>query len=204
MAGKQPDGPPPPPTVQKVRLRYAKRGRLRFTSHRDFQRAFERAIRRANVPIAFSAGFSPHPKVSYANAAATGMGSEAEYLEIGLAQRCDPEAIRAALDAALPPGLDVLEAVESAGGALADRLEASVWQIALDEVPNATLEAAVAAFLAAEVVEVERMTKNGMRRFDARQAVLAARVSSGGCRGAEPPVLALGSSGGRGGGGAPP
>ncbi len=115
MAAKSPDGPPPPPTVQKLRLRYAKRGRLRFTSHRDFQRAFERAIRRANVPIAYSAGFSPHPKVSYANAASTGTESEAEYLEIGLSERRDPEAIRAALDQALPPGLDVLEVVESAG-----------------------------------------------------------------------------------------
>jgi radical SAM-linked protein len=68
-----------------LRLRYAKRGRLRFASHRDFQRAFERALRRAGVPMAYSAGFSPHPKISYANAAPTGTASEAEYLEIGLA-----------------------------------------------------------------------------------------------------------------------
>src|SRR3954469_198128 len=56
------------PAVQKLRIRYAKRGRLRFTSHRDFARALERAIRRAGLPIAFSSGFSPHPKISYANA----------------------------------------------------------------------------------------------------------------------------------------
>ena len=71
---RSPTGPPPPPTVQRLRLRYAKRGRLRFSSHRDFQRAFERALRRAEVPMAYSAGFSPHPKVSYANAAPTGVG----------------------------------------------------------------------------------------------------------------------------------
>jgi len=53
-------------------VRYAKRGRLRFTSHRDFGRAFERAVRRAGVPIAFSSGFSPHPRISYAGAASTG------------------------------------------------------------------------------------------------------------------------------------
>ena len=63
--------------MQRIRLRYTKRGRLRFTSHRDFQRAFERALRRAEVPMAYSAGFTPHPKVSYANAAPTGTGSEA-------------------------------------------------------------------------------------------------------------------------------
>ena len=59
---RTPDGPPPPPTVQRLRVHYAKRGRLRFSSHRDFQRAFERALRRAAVPMAYSAGFSPHPQ----------------------------------------------------------------------------------------------------------------------------------------------
>ncbi|HKC29933.1 MAG TPA: TIGR03936 family radical SAM-associated protein, partial [Jatrophihabitans sp.] len=86
MARRTPEGPPPPPVVQRVRIRYAKRDRLRFTSHRDFARAFERAVRRAEVPIAFSAGFTPHPKISYVGASPTGVASEAEYLEIGLAQ----------------------------------------------------------------------------------------------------------------------
>src|SRR5580692_6458960 len=110
----QPEGPPPPPVVQRLRIRYAKRGRLRFTSHRDFARAFERAIRRSGVPIAFSAGFSPHPKVSYAGATPTGVASEAEYLEIGLAEARDPAEVQAALDAALPPGIDIVEVVDAA------------------------------------------------------------------------------------------
>ena len=158
---RQPEGPPPPPTVQRLRMRYTKRGRLRFTSHRDFQRAFERALRRAAVPMAYSAGFSPHPKVSYAGAAPTGVASEAEYLEIGLSQRCDPEQLRAALDASLPDDLDVLEMVEVApppantrAESLADRLEASVWEVRLAGVDQAAAEAAVAAFLAADRAEV--------------------------------------------------
>jgi radical SAM-linked protein len=173
---RSPDGPPPPPTVQRLRIRYAKRDRLRFASHRDFARAFERALRRAAIPIAYSAGFSPHPKVSYANAAPTGVASEAEYLEIGLAQRRDPDWVRQALDSALPAGLDVLEVVEAAPKALADLLEASVWRIQLDGVSAAQAGAALDRFLAAEVVEVERMTKNGLRRFDARAAVTRAWV----------------------------
>ena len=99
------------PPVQRLRIKYAKRGRARFTSHRDFGRAFERALRRAAVPMAYSSGFSPHPRISYANAAPTGAASEAEYLEIGLAAACDPAAVHAALDAALPPGLDIVEVV---------------------------------------------------------------------------------------------
>ena len=91
------------PPVQWLRVKYAKRGRARFTSHRDFARAFERALRRAAVPMAYSSGFSPHPRISYANAAPTGAASESEYLEIGLAAVCDPDEVLNALDEALPP-----------------------------------------------------------------------------------------------------
>ncbi|WP_328871354.1 TIGR03936 family radical SAM-associated protein [Streptomyces sp. NBC_00287] len=158
--------------MQRIRLRYTKRGRLRFTSHRDFQRAFERALRRADVPMAYSAGFTPHPKVSYANAAPTGTGSEAEYLEIALTEARDPEKLRMLLDESMPPGLDVIEAVEARTSGLADRLTASVWELRLDGVEPAKAQQAVAAFNAAESVEVQRRTKNGLRTFDARPAVV--------------------------------
>jgi radical SAM-linked protein len=155
-----------------LRIRYAKRGPLRFTSHRDFARAFERAIRRAGVPIAYSQGFSPHPKISYASAAPTGTASEAEYLEIGLQAEADPEQVRAALDAALSPGLDVLDVRTATGGAsLADRINASRWRVELPDLPPARLASAVATFLAADEVLVERLTKQGRRRFDTRAAV---------------------------------
>src|ERR687885_1603464 len=111
MAREQPEQQAPP--VQRLSIRYAKRGRARFTSHRDFSRAFERALRRAGVPMAYSSGFSPHPRISYANASPTGAASEAEYLEIAVTRRCDPARLRAAIDEALPPGLDVVEVVEA-------------------------------------------------------------------------------------------
>lgn len=153
-------------------MRYAKRGRLRFTSHRDFSRAFERAVFRARVPMAYSSGFNPHPRISYAGAAPTGSASEAEYLELALAEVVVPAAVHALLDEALPPGLDVLEVVESSGGSLADLLEASRWRIDL-AVDRAVAEPAVARFLAADEALVERMTKKGMRSFDARGAVVS-------------------------------
>jgi radical SAM-linked protein len=171
-----PDGPAPPPAVQKLRLRYAKRGRLRFSSHRDFQRALERALRRAAVPMAYSAGFTPHPKVSYANSAPTGTASEAEYVELSVTQRCDPEAVRAALDSSLPPGLDVLAVVEADAGSLADRLEASEWEVVLPGVTPAQARAALEQLLAQDEVQVERLFKNGPRRFDARGAIVRAGV----------------------------
>lgn len=159
--------------MQRIRLRYAKRGRLRFTSHRDFSRAFERAIVRARVPMAYSSGFNPHPRISYAGASPTGAASEAEYLEIGLSRESDPAAVLAALDAALPPGLDVLDAVVSAGGSLADLLEASVWRTRVPDLTPDAAQAAVRAFLDAGEVLVERMTKKGLRTFDCRAAVVS-------------------------------
>ncbi len=139
MSKRTPDGPPPPPTVLRVRLRYTKRGRLRFTSHRDIARAFERALRRAEVPMAYSAGFSPHPKISWVGAAPTGVASEAEYVELGLAEHRDLEALRRGLDESLPDGIDIEEVVEApAGTSLPDRIEASRWQIRLPGVTAQT------------------------------------------------------------------
>lgn len=160
------------PTVQKLRLHYAKRGRLRFSSHRDFQRALERALRRADIPMAYSAGFSPHPKVSYANAAPTGVASEAEYVEIGVASVCDPERVRSALDEALPTGFDMVEVVEARTPDFANRLEASVWRVELPGVAQEQADQAAARFLGESEVLVERLMKNGLRTFDARSAVL--------------------------------
>jgi radical SAM-linked protein len=172
----QPEQQAPP--VQRLRIRYAKRGRLRFTSHRDFSRAFERAVFRARVPMAYSSGFNPHPRISYAGAAPTGSASEAEFLEIALAQVVDPADVAAALAEALPDGLDVLAVVDVAAtgpGSLSDRLEASHWRLDLACTPD-DAAAAVARFLATDEVLVERMTKKGLRSFDARAAVVALAV----------------------------
>jgi radical SAM-linked protein len=173
---EQPEQHAPP--VQRLRIRYAKRGRLRFTSHRDFSRAFERALVRARIPMAYSSGFNPHPRISYAGAAPTGAASEAEFLEIGLAETVSPGDLGEVLDAALPDGLDVVQVVEARTGSLADRLEASRWRIDLPGAPADDVERATSAFLAATMVPVERMTKKGLRSFDCRTAVLALEGTS--------------------------
>ena len=189
MAKRTPEGPPPPPAVQKLRLRYTKRGRLRFTSHRDIARAFERALRRAQVPMAYSAGFSPHPKISWVGAAPTGVASEAEYVEISVIRRVDLEQLRAALDESLPDGIDVVDLVEApVGSSLPDRVEASQWEIRLPEVTVEAAERAVEVFLAASEVTVERLIKTGVRQLDARTPVLSARVT---CTDADPRCATL-------------
>ena len=180
MAQRQPEGPPPPPVVQRVRVHYAKRGRLRFTSHRDFARALERALRRAEVPIAFSAGFSPHPRISYVGAAPTGVSSDAEYLELALSRTMDSIELRARLDEALPDGLDVVEVVTAGPGSLADRIQASAWRVELAPVvlPAEGIRRAAETFMKQTSVLVQRLTKDGRRELDARAPVVSLYVST--------------------------
>jgi radical SAM-linked protein len=131
--------------------------------------------------MAYSAGFHPHPKISYVGAAPTGVGSEAEYLEIALADRRNPDDIRQALDTVLPDGLDIvacLDISECRPGGLADQIQASLWRIELsDDVEQ--VELAVATLLAEDSVPVERLTKDGRRTLDARAPIVSASVRSG-------------------------
>ncbi|WP_018335419.1 TIGR03936 family radical SAM-associated protein [Actinomycetospora chiangmaiensis] len=170
---------PSAPTVAKVRMRFAKRGRARFSSHRDVARAMEWALRRAGVPVSLSQGFSPHPRLSWIGASPTGAASEAEFVEIGLTADLDPAAVAREVGAVLPEGLVVLDVVRSGPGALADRIDGSAWRIELPGVDPADLASAVAALLASDVVEVERMTKNGPRTLDVRSALVAVTVEDG-------------------------
>jgi radical SAM-linked protein len=152
---------------------------MRFASHRDIARAVERGVRRAGLPIAYSAGFTPHPKISYAGAAPTGTASEAEYLELSLTQRCTAPEVRERLDAALPDGMDVIEVTEAAPSLAALPLEASHWQVVLPGVQFDEAARAADEFLDRQSVEVERLTSKGLRRMDARAAVVSLAAEPG-------------------------
>ncbi|MGH3492337.1 MAG: TIGR03936 family radical SAM-associated protein [Sciscionella sp.] len=173
-----PDDRPNPSAapVCKVRLRFAKRGRLRFASHRDVARVFERALRRSGVPMAYSQGFSPHPKISWLGAAPTGTASEAEYVELALVREVDLESLRDALNAGLPADLRVMEVLRAQGGALAERLTASEWRIGLPGVSPQALRAAVEALRGRSEVLVQRRTKSGLREVDVRSALRSMAV----------------------------
>jgi radical SAM-linked protein len=165
-----------PVTTQHLLVRYAKRGKMRFASHLDVARAFERGVRRAGLPIAYSAGFTPHPKISYAGGAPTGVASEAEYLSLTLTSRTEADTVRERLNAALPDGIDVIVVTEDSGGLPASRLTASEWQIALPGLPPDNVVPVVRKFLALTEAPVERLTSKGVRRMDARAAVVSLEV----------------------------
>ncbi len=176
---------PTRPAVQHLVVRYAKRGKMRFASHRDVARAFERGVRKAGLPIAYSAGFTPHPKISYAGGAPTGVASEAEYLSLALTARQAETQVCQRLNAALPDGIDVIDVTEDAGGdgrpsagsgaspsGGFGHLEASEWRVVLPGVGPVAAQQAVSGFLALKQAPVERLTDKGVRHLDARAAVL--------------------------------
>ncbi len=136
--------------------------------------------------MAYSSGFTAHPRVSWIGAAPTGAASEAEYVELALAEQREPGQLARDLDAALPPGIDVLEAVTAAAGTgkLAERIDVSVWELVLHGIDDAQLRPAVDGLLAADAAPVERLTKDGRRTIDVRaalvSALIVARASEGG------------------------
>ncbi|ANY05465.1 radical SAM protein [Pseudonocardia sp. HH130630-07] len=162
--------------MQRVRLRFAKRGRLRFLSHRDVARSFERAVRRAGVPVSHSHGFSPHPRLSWVGAAPTGAASEAEYVELGLTREVDPALLREAMDRVLPDGIDVLDAVVAEPPALADRIDAGRWRLEIRGLDVGAVRGAVAALMERESVVVTRVTPSGRKEIDVRAALVSLSV----------------------------
>jgi radical SAM-linked protein len=126
-----------------VRLRYAKRGKIRWISHRDVARALERAFRITELPLAFTEGFSPRPKVSFGLALSTGHESEAEYLDLVFSEEIDLEQLSAALTEALPEGMAVTGAVPLAerAPALQEAVTAVVWRVEPVRADGAPIEA---------------------------------------------------------------
>ena len=93
-----------------LRLRYVKRGVLAYVSHLDVLRTFIKALHRAELPLAYSEGFSPHPKLTFAAPLPVGQESECEYLDVRLSAELEPVRAMEALNATLPAGLRITAA----------------------------------------------------------------------------------------------
>lgn len=123
--------------------------------------------------MAYSSGFHPHPRISYANAAPTSAASEAEYVELGLKEVCDPAKLTAALNAVLPTGFVILDAADALKEPLGDLLQASDWVLSVTGAPAGVLQGAVDELNSRTEFVIERMTKNGLRSFDVRSAIIS-------------------------------
>ena len=166
----------------RIRIRYTKHGKVRFTSHRDVARIFQRVLRRAGLPVTYSQGFSPRPKIAFGLALSTGHESEAEYLDIDL----DPERIDglemgdlpARLSNELPEGMAVTAAViiDRRTASLQQAVTSCTWQIDVIDIDANTVAGAVARALAAETLVVTRERKGKKVVDDLRPSVLSLDV----------------------------
>ena len=168
----------------RLRIRYSKKGKVRFISHRDVARIWERALRRVGVSVAYSQGFSPRPKLSFGLALSTGHESEAEFLDLELSDEDgDWTAVRgvdlaARLTAALPVGLDVVAvAPVEKGDSLQQAVTSCTWAIEVDDVDREYMDAWVADVLSREEIVVERERKGKPVVEDLRPHVLALDVT---------------------------
>ena len=168
----------------RLRIRYSKKGKVRFISHRDVARIWERALRRVGVSVAYSQGFSPRPKLSFGLALSTGHESEAEFLDLELSDEDgDWTAVRgedlaARLTAALPVGLDVVAvAPVEKGDSLQQAVTSCTWAIEVDDVDREYMDAWVAGVLSREEIVVERERKGKPVVEDLRPHVLALDVT---------------------------
>ena len=162
----------------RVRLRFAKLGKVRFTSHRDVARMWERALRRLELPVAYTEGFSPRPKLSFGLALSTGHESVAEFLDVELREEPDLATLPAELSEQLPVGIDVTAAAHLAPGSasLQEDVTSCTWRIEVRDLEPADAEQLVHTALAADELIVTRTRKGKEVVDDLRPAVLTVQT----------------------------
>src|SRR5262249_29251884 len=159
--------PPSPPAVQRIRLRYRKVGPARFIGTREIGNVFLRAARRARLPIAFSHGHHPMPRLSFSPAIPLGFSSDDEYVDLDLTLPTAPDAVAACLAAELPEGLEPVDAVDvpRTAPSIDAGIAAFVYEVdlaTLDAPPDSSLvTAALARFSASASFPVLKRGKNG-------------------------------------------
>ena len=164
----------------RLRIRYAKLGKVRFTSHRDTARIWERALRRVGPRVATSGGFTPRPRVSFGLALPTGAESVAEYLDVDLLEEVlDVDGVVGELTEALPVGFAALAADEvTAPGSLQEIVTSVTWELALPMGLDAGT--AVERALAAATLPLERERKGERRVDDVRPQIVSLATAAGG------------------------
>lgn len=144
----------------RLRITFSKQGALRYTGHLDLHTLLERAARRANLPLAYSQGFHPTPKIQLASALPLGFSSRAEMMDMWLTTECELSQIRADLQSTLPRDIQILnmEVVDDRAPALQTQLIAAEYEATLTE-PASNLTSRLAALSEAASLPRERRGK---------------------------------------------
>ena len=160
--------------VQRLRVRFSRGEEVKYITHLDLMRLWERALRRAGIDIAYSEGFTPHAQLSLAAPLAVGVTSDGELLDVFLGNRLTPLDFMRGVGRQLPAGVEALE-VEEVGlraPSLQSELRAAEYEVLLPAtLTEEDAREAIERFLAAESVPWEQVRDGEMRRYDIRALV---------------------------------
>ncbi len=160
---------------QNIRVRFSKQGDIRFTSHHDLMRLFERALRRAQLPVAMSEGYNPRPRFGFPMALGVGVSGLNEVADIGLSEWVRPEEFRARLQAELPERIEIVSAQITAVKPSRRARELS-YRVPL--LPDHTLtEEGVRQLLARDEVVITRRRQDKVKDLDIRPFVKTIRLN---------------------------
>ena len=153
-----------------IRFQFCKGQRLRFLSHLDLIRTLERAVRRGRLPIAFSEGFSPKPKMSFGSALPVGVISEAEYADFEFTVEMDPEEFMNTFNLVLPVGLRVIRAapLPPKSPSLMAEINAAEYELTAQDREITHIISKTNSVVEVDSRIVERQTKKGVRQVDLR------------------------------------
>lgn len=165
----------------KLRVQFTKEEPVRYISHLDLTRAFERAIRRAKLPVAMSEGFNPHIKVAYASALSVGVTSSCEYVDIELREAIPGEPAITVLRQQMPAGIKIVRyrVMEGNPAALMKVINMADYtmEVPLDQpVDKSWLQDQVILFLQAKEMMFTRTSPKGSRTFDMRPLIRELRI----------------------------
>lgn len=159
----------------RLRVKFRKYGPIRFIGHLDVMRYFQKAIRRAEIDIAYSTGFSPHQIMSFASPLSVGLESNGEYMDIEVNSLTSCEDVMERLNAVSAPGIEVTSVIvlpDTAGNAMASVAAAS-YTVRFREgrEPKLDIASALPAFLAKEQILYTKETKKGTREIDLKAGI---------------------------------
>ncbi|MEZ4771491.1 MAG: TIGR03936 family radical SAM-associated protein [Caldilineales bacterium] len=167
--------------VQRLRVTYSHQGPLRYVGHLDVVRTWERALRRAEVPMAYSEGYNPQAKLQFASGLPLGTTGRAELMDVVLNEELDPAAFVQRVSPHLPAGLAIVSVAEAPvkTKALQGLLRASEWQADVQtDLDVDELDSRVRTFMESASVEATRKRKGKPVRYDLRSLVLAMQVTN--------------------------
>jgi radical SAM-linked protein len=160
--------------MQRLRVKFSRAKEIKFISHLDIVRLWERALRRAQIVIAYSEGFNPHPRISLAVPLALGVTSEAELMDIFLSRWSSPQWFQGVVSQQLPPGIEILGVfpVPPTAPSLQSQVRYAEYKVELDTEKELTeIEAAISGLLAAEHLPWHHERDTGTRNYDLRALI---------------------------------